>query len=40
VLVYATEKMKLVPGLAFIGTAAEKASVLSFTLAGHRSRQM
>jgi cysteine desulfurase/selenocysteine lyase len=34
-LVYATEKMKLVPGLTFIGTAAEKASVLSFTLAGH-----
>jgi cysteine desulfurase/selenocysteine lyase len=35
-LVYATEKMKLVPGLTFIGTAAEKASVLSFTLAGHQ----
>ena len=35
-LVYATEKMKHVPGLTFIGTAAEKASVLSFTLAGHQ----
>jgi cysteine desulfurase/selenocysteine lyase len=34
-LVYATEKMRLVPGLTFIGTAAEKASVLSFVLAGH-----
>ena len=34
-LVYATEKMRLVPGLVFIGTAAEKASVLSFVLEGH-----
>ena len=34
-LVYATEKMKTVPGLALIGTAPEKASVLSFTLDGH-----
>lgn len=34
-LVYATERMRLVPGLAFIGTAAEKASVLSFVLDGH-----
>ncbi|RTL86159.1 MAG: SufS family cysteine desulfurase [Hyphomicrobiales bacterium] len=34
-LVYATEKMRLVPGLTFIGTAAEKASVLSFVLDGH-----
>ncbi|MGJ0510674.1 MAG: family 2A encapsulin nanocompartment cargo protein cysteine desulfurase [Methylocystis sp.] len=34
-LVYATEKMRLVPGLTFIGTAAEKASVLSFILDGH-----
>jgi cysteine desulfurase/selenocysteine lyase len=33
--VYAMEKMSLVPGLTFIGTAAEKASVLSFVLAGH-----
>ena len=36
-LVYATEKMSLVPGLTFIGTAAEKASVLSFVLAGHET---
>ena len=34
-LVYATEKMRTVPGLALIGTAPEKASVLSFTLDGH-----
>lgn len=34
-LVYATEKMRVVPGLTPIGTAAEKASVLSFILAGH-----
>jgi cysteine desulfurase/selenocysteine lyase len=34
-LVYATEKMRMVPGLTFIGTAAEKASVLSFVLDGH-----
>ncbi|MBM3553050.1 MAG: SufS family cysteine desulfurase [Alphaproteobacteria bacterium] len=34
-LVYATEKMGTVPGLALIGTAPEKASVLSFTLDGH-----
>ncbi len=34
-LVYATEKMLAVPGLTMIGTAAEKASVLSFVLAGH-----
>jgi cysteine desulfurase/selenocysteine lyase len=34
-LVYATEKMKQVPGLTLIGTASEKASVLSFVLAGH-----
>ncbi len=36
-LVYATEKMRLVPGLTFIGTAAEKASVLSFILEGHNT---
>lgn len=34
-LIYATEKMRAVPGLTFIGTAAEKASVLSFVLEGH-----
>jgi len=34
-LVYATEKMRQFPGLTLIGTASEKASVLSFVLAGH-----
>jgi len=33
-LLYATEKMQSVPGLTLIGTAAEKASVLSFVLRG------
>lgn len=39
-LLYATEKMRLVPGLTFIGTAAEKASVLSFVLDGHRTEDV
>ena len=34
-LVYAMEKMRHVPGLTFVGTAPEKASVLSFVLRGH-----
>lgn len=34
-LVYATQQMTRVPGLTLIGTAHEKASVLSFILAGH-----
>ena len=33
-LLYATSRMKEVPGLKLIGTAAEKAGVLSFTLNG------
>ena len=33
-LLYATQLMKQVPGLRLIGTAADKASVLSFTLKG------
>jgi cysteine desulfurase / selenocysteine lyase len=33
-LLYATNLMKQVPGLTLIGTAADKASVLSFTLKG------
>jgi cysteine desulfurase/selenocysteine lyase len=33
-LVYATERMRTIPGLKPIGTAAEKASVLSFVLDG------
>jgi len=39
-LVYATEKMLLVPGLKFIGTAAEKASVLSFVLDDARAEDV
>jgi cysteine desulfurase/selenocysteine lyase len=39
-LLYATEKMRMVPGLTFIGTAAEKASVLSFVLDGHRTEDV
>ena len=39
-LLYATEKMRIVPGLTFIGTAAEKASVLSFVLDGHRTEDV
>ncbi len=34
-LLYATHLMKTVPGLKFIGTAAEKTSVLSFVLEGY-----
>jgi cysteine desulfurase/selenocysteine lyase len=34
-LVYATHGLRTVPGLRLIGTAAEKASVLSFVLDGH-----
>jgi cysteine desulfurase/selenocysteine lyase len=39
-LVYATEKLTTVPGLTLIGTAPEKASVLSFTLDGHDSQEV
>jgi cysteine desulfurase / selenocysteine lyase len=39
-LVYATEKMLAVPGLSMIGTAKEKASVLSFVLDGCRSEDV
>ncbi|MGP8233619.1 MAG: family 2A encapsulin nanocompartment cargo protein cysteine desulfurase [Methylovirgula sp.] len=39
-LVYATEKMLTVPGLTMIGTAKEKASVLSFVLDGCRSEDV
>lgn len=34
-LEYATPRLAAIPGVRLIGTAAEKASVLSFTLAGH-----
>ncbi|MEI9916144.1 MAG: aminotransferase class V-fold PLP-dependent enzyme [Methylovirgula sp.] len=39
-LVYATDKMLGVPGLTMIGTAKEKASVLSFVLDGCRSEDV
>jgi cysteine desulfurase / selenocysteine lyase len=39
-LVYATEALATVPGLTIIGTAAEKAGVLSFTLAGHHTQDV
>lgn len=39
-LVYATAQMQKVPGLHFIGTAKEKASVLSFKLDGFGSEEV
>lgn len=39
-LVYATAAMLKVPGLHFVGTAKEKASVLSFKLDGFRSEEV
>jgi cysteine desulfurase / selenocysteine lyase len=39
-LVYATESLKTVPGLRLIGTAKEKAGVLSFVLDGHRTEDV
>lgn len=36
-LAYATEAVRPIPGLRLIGTAADKASVLSFVLAGHET---
>jgi len=39
-LVYATRLMKDVPGLRLIGTAKEKASVLSFVLEGFRTEEV
>lgn len=35
-LAYATPRLAAIPGVRLIGTAADKASVLSFTLAGHQ----
>jgi cysteine desulfurase / selenocysteine lyase len=37
---YATEKLVRVPGLRLLGTAADKAGVLSFTLDGHKSEDV
>jgi cysteine desulfurase/selenocysteine lyase len=39
-LVYATEKLATVPGLTMIGTAPDKAGVLSFVLAGQKTEQV
>jgi len=39
-LVYATAAMQKVPGLHLVGTAKEKASVLSFTLDGYKSEEV
>jgi cysteine desulfurase / selenocysteine lyase len=39
-LVYATKEMLRVPGLKIIGTAKEKAGVLSFILAGHKTEEV
>jgi cysteine desulfurase/selenocysteine lyase len=39
-LVYATERLKQIPGLRLIGTAGEKAAVLSFLLDGHRAQDV
>jgi len=39
-LVYATERLNQIPGLRLIGTAVEKAAVLSFLLDGHRAEDV
>jgi cysteine desulfurase/selenocysteine lyase len=39
-LVYATRLLKDVPGLRLIGTAADKASVMSFTLQGYKTEEV
>jgi cysteine desulfurase/selenocysteine lyase len=39
-LVYGTERLMTVPGLTIIGTAREKAGVLSFILAGHQTQDV
>lgn len=39
-LVYATAALNKVPGLRLIGTAQDKASVLSFTLKGYKSEEV
>ena len=40
ILEYATSAMCKVPGLCLVGTAKEKASVLSFTLSGYKSEEV
>ena len=39
-LLYATRLLKEIPGLRFIGTAPDKAGVLSFVLDGHRTEDV
>jgi cysteine desulfurase/selenocysteine lyase len=39
-LVYATEGLKRIPGLRLIGTAPDKAGVLSFVLDGYRTEEV
>lgn len=39
-LLYATRLLKEIPGLRLIGTAAEKAGVLSFVLDGHKTEEV
>jgi len=39
-LLYATRLLKDVPGLKLIGTAPDKAAVLSFTLQGHKTEEV
>jgi cysteine desulfurase/selenocysteine lyase len=39
-LVYGTERLLAVPGLRIIGTAAQKAGVLSFVIAGHKTDEI
>lgn len=39
-LAYATHGMQAIPGVRIIGTAADKASVLSFVLAGYQTEQV
>jgi cysteine desulfurase/selenocysteine lyase len=39
-LLYATEQLNTIPGLCIIGTAKEKAGVLSFVLEGYRTEEV
>jgi cysteine desulfurase/selenocysteine lyase len=39
-LAYGTEQLRTVPGLTMVGTAKEKAGVLSFVLAGQKTEQV
>jgi cysteine desulfurase / selenocysteine lyase len=39
-LEYATHRMRPIPGVRLVGTARDKASVLSFVLAGHTTAEV